>query len=92
MLGHWRNVEELEESLTLEELVWTVEAARKRDERQNKFLAALKGINLDDDGEETLTAEEKVEEMKRKAAGRAKGMSDDEIEFEDLGLDIEVEE
>lgn len=74
-------------------MIWIVEAAQKKEHRERKFLAGLKGINLDDDSDEpVMTAEEKVEEMKRKAEGRAKGLSDDEIEFGDIGLDIEVEE
>lgn len=53
-------------------------------------MAAVQGINLD--GEETMTAQEKVEELKRKADARRAGKSDDEVEFGELGLDIEVEE
>lgn len=52
MLGHWKNYDELEESLTIEELILTVESIRDREHRHNKFLAAMQGVDLD---EETVT-------------------------------------
>lgn len=91
MLGNWKNFEELEDSLSLDELHVAVKAQRAKEERHNRFMAAIKGINLDEDGD-TMTAEEKVEEMKRRAEAKRAGKSDDEFEFDELGLDIEVEE
>lgn len=58
--------------------------------RHNKFLAALKGINLDESS--GVEAKEKVEEMKRRIAAKQSGRTDEEFEFDELGLDIEIEE
>lgn len=46
--GAWKNYEELEEELSLIELVHTVSAMRNRDYENKKFTAALKGIDLDE--------------------------------------------
>jgi hypothetical protein len=52
LLGHWKNYDELEESLTIEELILTVESMRDKEHRHHKFLAAMQGVDLD---EETVT-------------------------------------
>ena len=52
MLGHWKNYDELEETLTIEELILTVESLRDKEHRHHKFLAAMQGVDLD---EETVT-------------------------------------
>jgi hypothetical protein len=45
--GAWKNFEELEESLTMPELTQLLEVKRDNDYRDKKFMAALKGIDLD---------------------------------------------
>lgn len=52
MLGHWKNYDELESSLSFEELVVTLEAIRKKENKDRKFMAALQGIELEDDEDE----------------------------------------
>ena len=47
-MGHWKNYDELESSLTVEELQATLESMRQRENRQHRFHAALQGIDLDD--------------------------------------------
>lgn len=73
----WDNYEDLEEKLSLDELMATLEAAREREHRQNKFMAALKGVDLD--------AESKEQQMTRVAAEMER------IEKE-MGLDESVTE
>jgi hypothetical protein len=51
LLGHWKNYDELESNLSLDELMATLNAARDREKRERKFLAAIQGIELDDDEE-----------------------------------------
>lgn len=87
MLGIWRNIEELEESLNLRELEAIVKAARDREHRNNKFMAALKGINLDEDDD----AKERFEAVKRRAEARMSGKSEEQLELAEFGLEI-VEE
>lgn len=48
LLGHWKNYDELEDSLSIEELLATIKAIRGKDERDKKFSAAIQGIDLDE--------------------------------------------
>ena len=48
MLGRWKNYEDLEESLTLEELTLTVESIRDKEKRHNEFMAAINNIELEE--------------------------------------------
>jgi hypothetical protein len=47
LLGHWKNFDELESNLSLEELMATLESLRGREERERKFFAAINGIDLE---------------------------------------------
>jgi len=65
LLGHWKNYEELEESLSMPELMTTLEAMHKKEERDKEFQASLQNVTL-----ETKTEEGKsFEDIQRKAAG-----------------------
>ena len=48
MLGVWKNYEDLEENLCVEELIEILNAVRDREHRERVFLAALQGVDLDD--------------------------------------------
>lgn len=100
LLGIWESVEHLERVLSLDELNAIVNAGRDRDMRHWKFQASLKGINLDDandNAEEQETGEEALERIKRRAAVKARGITDeaevnrkvDQMEIFDMGLDFE---
>ena len=52
MLGHWKNYDELESNLSLEELMVTLNASRDREYRERKFLAAMQGVDLDEANKE----------------------------------------
>lgn len=56
---------------------------------QNKFLAALKGIKLD---ENATAAEDKVQEIKDRVAAKAAGKSEEEYGWEQAGLGFEIED
>ena len=47
MAGHWKNFDELESNLSIEELNAIVDAIRKKDYEEKKFLAALQGVDLE---------------------------------------------
>lgn len=47
-LGIWKDFEELESSLSLQELTAILEAKRDKDYEDKKFLAALQGVDLDE--------------------------------------------
>ena len=47
LLGHWKDYEELEESISMPELTATLKAMYKVENRNNKFIAAMQGVDLD---------------------------------------------
>lgn len=47
LLGIWKDYEELEASLSMPEIVVTLNAKREADYAEKKFLAAIQGIDLD---------------------------------------------
>jgi ribosomal protein L12E/L44/L45/RPP1/RPP2 len=52
LLGHYKNFDELEETMTLPELMATIGAVYEREKRNHRFVAALKGIDIDENSEE----------------------------------------
>jgi hypothetical protein len=47
LLGRWKNFDELESELSLQELMAVIDAIRKKDNDSKKFLAAVNGVDLD---------------------------------------------
>lgn len=84
LLGIWKNIEELETNVTLEELNAIVNKSREMKYQQNKFLAAMKGIDLD----QSTDQEERFNEVQRRVEAKLSGKSTDEIEFQDFGIDF----
>lgn len=87
LLGIWRNIAELEESLNIKELELIVTSAREQEMRRHRFMAALKGIDLDNDE----SAVDRVEEMKRRIEAEEKGVSVEALDYMDMGFDVEEE-
>lgn len=85
----WRNIAHLEESLSLPELQAVLDASREREYRANKFAAALKGVDLDNNGE---NAKDKFEEVQRRVEAKLAGKSQESTELDELAFDFEVEE
>jgi hypothetical protein len=52
LLGHWKNFDELESNLSLDELNALLTASREKEEREMRFLAAVNGVELEDSAEE----------------------------------------
>jgi hypothetical protein len=75
LLGIWKNYQELEESLSLPELMLTLSQKRDLDYNEKRFLAGIQGIDLD---EQTGKTENKWEEMKARvfSGGKAKDEND----------------
>lgn len=89
MLGLWKNIEELEMYLTIDELELILSEARRKEREHQKFLAALQGVNLDaaeDDGVD------RVEAAKRRIAAQQAGKPEAELEYNEISLDYEIEE
>jgi hypothetical protein len=74
LLGHWKDYEELESSLSMPELAATLKAVYESERRRQKFMAALQGISLDQ-GEDSLQEEHipTVEEIQARAMARITG-------------------
>lgn len=47
LLGIWKDYQELEKSLSMAELMATLESSRELDYSEKKFLAAIQGVDLD---------------------------------------------
>jgi hypothetical protein len=71
LLGHWKDYDELEETLSMPELLKTLEAQRKVKYRDYKFHAAMQGVSLPDDGD--IGKQRTFEDIKRDAMIRASG-------------------
>ena len=86
LLGRWSNFDDLEEELSLGELIAILDAAREREERHNRFMAALKGIRL-----EESDAEARFKEVQVRAEARRRNVSEDKVVFDQIGIKIEDE-
>lgn len=96
LLGHWKDYNELEESLSMPELLATLKAARSVKWRDYKFNAAMQGVTLPEDGDEGSRS---FEEVKRRAETAAAGGDPDVDDIvnlkgslaqtEGFGIDIE---
>jgi hypothetical protein len=78
LLGIWKNFDELESSISIEELMQILSITRELDYEEKKFLAALEGVNLDDrpaeDGEK-VRGQKEWEDLKARVASN--GMATD---------------
>lgn len=63
MLGNWKNYEELEEQLSIDELLATLNAQRKRKHEEQKFMAMIQGIDV--------SGEDEVEDVAKLTGARA---------------------
>jgi hypothetical protein len=81
LLGHWENYEELEERLSMPELLATLEAIHKSKWKDYKFQAAMQGVSLPDaESDKEVT----FEDLERRAALRAQGVDPDSIDSSDV--------
>jgi len=51
-LGTWKNYQDLEESLSMPELLQTIESMQEKERQDKIFLASLQGVDLRDEQEE----------------------------------------
>lgn len=84
----------MEESLSLPELEAILAASREKEHREQKFMAALKGINLDEGKEKE--GEAVLSNIEARAKARISGRTEEEVnrlvDAEAFGLEFEVEE
>lgn len=67
ILGIWKDYEDLETSLSMPELIHTLSSKRELDYQEKKFLAAIQGVDLDQDEKKASNA---WEEMKARVFSR----------------------
>ncbi len=72
LLGIWKDYEELEMSLCMEELTAILEAKREADYQDKKFLAAIQGVDLD--AQSGNSEKNPWEEMKARVAAKVSGI------------------
>jgi len=74
LLGIWKDYEELETSLSMPEMLATLNSKRDIDHQEKKFLAAIQGVDLDKDSGQTNA----WEDMKARvfSKGQAKDSND----------------
>lgn len=51
LIGHWKNFDELESNLSLDELIALLDSVRKKDYEDKKFFAAIQGVDLEKDSQ-----------------------------------------
>lgn len=78
----------MEEHLSLPELEHILKAMREKEYRRQKFQAALKGIDLDEQGgqaDEALT----YADVERRAKAKLAGKTEEQLELDDVGIGYE---
>ena len=77
LLGIWKDYNDLETSLSMTELTTTVTSKREQDYDQKKFLAAIQGVNLDEENDDSTGNE--WEEMKARVFSGGKAANSKDI-------------
>lgn len=76
MLGHWKNFDELESSLSIDELNAILNASREKQERDMKFQAAINGIDVDGEKQEEVPQDISVLQNSRLASQEGFGVGE----------------
>lgn len=76
MLGHWKNFDELESSLSIDELNAILNASREKQERDMKFQAAINGIDVDGEKQEEVPQDISVLQNSRLASQEGFGIGE----------------
>lgn len=84
LIGAWPNFDEMENSLTLDELDAIIVGMNEQEADRQRFLAAVNGLDLEEDRDESLPS---ADEVRARVAARLAGKSEEEIKAQ-----TEVEE
>lgn len=77
LIGAWKNYKDLELSLTMPELLLTIESKRDLDYQEKKFLAAMQGVDLDENSGTNTTNQDPWEAMKARVDAKVSGIGSD---------------
>lgn len=91
LMGIYKSFEELEENLTVNEMILMLKAEQDKEERLHRVLAAVNGIPWEAGGA-AESGEDAMERIKKEAAARLAGKTVEQIDLEELGIKIEVRE
>lgn len=88
LLGIFKNYDELEDNLSMPELLATLEAYEKDKFRDRQFMAAMKGVELDDPFMEGPT----LDDIKKRVASKSLNLAPDDavVLKDDIGLGYET--
>jgi hypothetical protein len=78
LLGIWKDYQELEESLSMPELMATLSSKRELDYEEKKFLAAIQGVDLDSQSGSSR-GQKKWEDMKARVFSKGKTSDSNDI-------------
>jgi len=78
LLGIWKDYRELEESLSMPELIATLSSRRELEYQEKKFLAAIQGVDLDAQSGESRGQKE-WEDMKARVFSQGKAKDGNDI-------------
>jgi len=78
LLGIWKDYRELEESLSMPELIATLSSRRDLDYQEKKFLAAIQGVDLDKNSQSDRGQKE-WEDMKARVFSQGKTKDSNDI-------------
>ena len=78
LLGIWKDYKELEESLSMPELMATLASRRELDYEEKKFLAAIQGVDLDKNSSSSRGQKE-WEDMKARVFSKGKAIDGKDI-------------
>lgn len=72
LLGIWKDYQELERSLSMPEIMATLATRRELDYEEKKFLAAIQGVDLEDNNEDSgeVRGQKEWEDMKARVFSR----------------------
>lgn len=80
LLGIWKDYQELEESLSMPELLATLMIKRELDHTEKKFMAALQGVNLDEQGSDgKVKGQKEWEDLKARVFSRGKTADSNDV-------------
>lgn len=88
LIGHWKSFGELEDSLSLPELVAVLDAHHKRTERQQRWDAALQGVDIGD-SEGAVSSDFEQAWLDAMSEVRSEGSEKDSLAFVGIGYELD---
>lgn len=82
-MGCWKNFEELEDSITIDELFALLNHTRKEDSENKKFQAALQGVDI-----EKGKPDSDFEAVRQRAMAKITGKTEEELTLAKIGIAI----